>query len=135
MARSFDFEIDTSALTRDLRAAIAQAPTARREILRDAIHHAEKETVNRFVPHALGNLSDSIAGTVDADGMGATLKTQNVAYAIVQETDHTLDHSAPDHDPGPTGERGADYIGRGIREGGAQLPRIAAYHARKLFGG
>lgn len=101
-----DFEMDAGAFRRDVQQALQRLGGFRGRVLARGALEAERATKGRFAPQDTGILAGGITGTVDGDGMGATLRTNGQGYAAIQEFDETLNH------PGG-GEQGAHYIRRG----------------------
>lgn len=107
------------------------APEVVRQAALDVAMTGEAQTKKRFVPvGATGMLQASVTGRV-VQLTTAELRTNNIKYAPAQE--FRLDYFHPNR--GPTGERGADYIGRGgvvMRERAKEALKIASH---RMLGG
>lgn len=114
------FDIDISGAVGTLQRAAGALPGGRARGMRAIMLQAEGAVKDRFCPWKDGELAGSVTGTVEDGGEVGELRTNNIVYAAAQEFDHEYDHP----NQGPTGERGADYIGRGIRYADEVAPEV-----------
>ncbi|MHB9110928.1 MAG: hypothetical protein ACYDCO_28055 [Armatimonadota bacterium] len=115
-------DVDTREVEAFMKKIMAVVPRARYDAMGAIMLKAEAQVKELYVPVGVTeNLSGSVTGTVEDGGQTGELRTNNIEYAAAQEFNHEYDHS---REPGPTGERGADYIGRGIRYAAEIAPEI-----------
>jgi len=115
------FSIDIDDVVQQFDAVQDALPAKREEAMTVIMLTAEGAVKERFAPWVDGNLAGNVTGRAKDGGETGELRTNGVDYAVPQEFNHEFDHS---RNPGETGERGADYIGRGIRYADAIAPDI-----------
>lgn len=110
MSDDFSFTVDTRAVSAKLTAALANVGPFRKQCLSDLMLDGERHTRDNLVPVKDGYLQGAITGRVNDAGDEGILRTEGIGYAAAQEVHDEYYHP----DSGPTGERGAHYIERGI---------------------
>ena len=108
-----------------LRALDTEAP----KVIRRGALNAETDVKDNLVPVGeTGDLSGSIEGKADEDGLGFTLGAY-MDYAAAQEVNFMQHHP----NKGPTGERGAYYISRGIDRAAENIQKDTAEMSDKVL--
>jgi hypothetical protein len=128
------FEMDTSDLEAKLAAAVEKLPAAKAKVVGAILTEAERKVREFYVPVDTGQLQNGVYSRVEDDGSFGELGVAGVAHAAKQEVDFSLNHPEPGPG-GPMGSRGADYIGRGIREAGDTAAEVIAKLPEELFNG
>ncbi|MHB9110961.1 MAG: hypothetical protein ACYDCO_28220 [Armatimonadota bacterium] len=114
------FSVDTRDIEAQFAGVQQDLPRRREDGMTVIMLTAEGAVKERFAPYKDGELAGSVTGEAKDGGETGELRTNGIEYAAAQEFNHEFDHP----NAGPTGERGADYIGRGIRYADEIAPEV-----------